>query len=804
MVRSPFWLALIVLATGCSTAVAVLDGGDAGTDAGADAGPDGGLVDAGWDAGADGGTDAGDGGPGELGDGGDGGQAEVPFCVTDFGTGAVALDDAGCPPLPPQPDLLDEALAQVGLDRCTFAYLTNWHLFFTLPDGGGGIDDPFVLPYFNVIHDHPLLAPSFARNLASDLDSAAGSAHPVSQSISALAGRLGKHLFVCDESAALAPDAGDPQPLAHAVAALIAANGGTPDERGLETSAQGMPLDLQAAVATLVNELARAPQAQQAYLAGAPTGFAGKLQALPTLVGGVPTPGVYPPNPNDPKDFAALAALDLTPLAHYAAELAATVESLQLTRFRGASGFAFSASTPLGAVVVGDGSANRYEPTDPNLGGNILLLLDTGGDDIYRVPVGANRPLQSGLNAPAALAIDLGGSDDYGYDVVADPNDVGRLPSDSAGRYAPVLPPDAGDGPISLSSTARQGAGVVGVGMLFDYGSEPDHYQSLRLSQGFGAAGVGVLFDEGGDDVYDGEALVQGAATFGIGLLLDLAGNDTRRTYTMSQGFGYTAGVGALVDLAGDDSYLADVGDPAQGGDPLYFSPQLPGKGNSTLAQGTGFGQNDFNGQGLSGGLGVLRDAQGNDRYQGSVFAQACGYYLGFGVLIDSAGNDQYDALWYTQGSAAHYAMSFFWDESGDDQYQQNLVPVATGPDCGHDFSVGIHVDNGGNDTVRGAGLCIGEANDLGTGLYINNGGTDAFEGTDSCFGYVTNPDYLDAMGKAVDYYSYGVFLKAGGQGSYTGNATAAPGTTWIQPGTVPHSHGIGIDRPDAGSVQLP
>ena len=30
------------------------------------------------------------------------------------------------------------------------------------------------------------------------------------------------------------------------------------------------------------------------------------------------------------------------------------------------------------------------------------------------------------------------------------------------------------------------GAGVVGVGMLFDYGAEPDHYQSLRISQGFG------------------------------------------------------------------------------------------------------------------------------------------------------------------------------------------------------------------------------------------------------------------------------------------------------------------------------
>jgi hypothetical protein len=766
---------------------------------------DGGPPDSGADAGPDAGSDAGDAGLDGGSDGGDAGADAGPrFCLGLFTTGAVALDDAGCPPLPPQADLLDQALADVGLDRCKLRYPGDWHRFFKWPDGGGGIDDPFVLPYFNVIHDHPLLAPSFARNLARDLDVAGGSAHPVSQTIAALVGRLGKRLFVCDRTASFAPDAGDTQPLAHAVAELIAANGGTPDEAGLEAAAAGMPVDLQAAVATLVNALSEAPAARAQYLAGSPDGFDRALQALPTMVSGVGTPAAVPPNPNVASDFAALAALDLSPLAHYAAQLALTVESLQLSRFRDAMGFAFSAATPLGAVVVGDGRANTYEPTDPNLSGNILLLLDTGGDDVYRIPVGANQPLASGLNAPVALAIDLGGADDYGYDVVADPHDTGRLPSDSAGRFAGTASPDAGDGPISLSTTARQGAGIVGVGMLFDYGQEADHYQSLRLSQGFGAAGVGVLFDEGGDDTYAGEALVQGAATFGIGLLLDLSGNDTRRTYTMSQGFGFTAGVGALVDLAGDDAYLADVGDPAQGGDPLYFSPQLPGRGNSTLSQGTGFGLNDFAGQGLSGGLGVLRDAQGNDRYLGSVFAQACGYYLGFGVLVDSAGDDQYDALWYTQGSAAHYAMSFFWDESGDDQYQQNVTPQATGPNCGHDFSVGIHIDNGGDDKVRGAGLCLGEANDFGTGLYVNNGGDDVFDGTGTCFGYVTNPDYRDADGGPADYFAYGIFLKAGGQGSYAGNATAAQGTTWVQSGLVPLSHGVGIDAPDAGSVQLP
>src|SRR5207244_2135852 len=122
-------------------------------------------------------------------------------------------------------------------------------------------------------------------------------------------------------------------------------------------------------------------------------------------------------------------------------------------------------------------------------------------------------------------------------------------------------------------------------------GPEGDHYRSLRLSQGFGAAGVGVLYDAGGDDLYEGEAGVQGAGLFGVGLLMDAGGNDTYRTYTESQGFAYVRGAGVIYDGAGNDKYLADVGDPDAGGDPLYFTPQLPGKGNSSFTQGAGFGR---------------------------------------------------------------------------------------------------------------------------------------------------------------------------------------------------------------------
>jgi len=734
-----------------------------------------------------------------------------PFTLPVYTSGALELDDAGCPPLPAQPDLFDKilALADAGLTRCNLTYPSGWHSFFALPDGGGGIDDEFVLPYYNRLHDHPLLVPSFATNLTEDLDSAGQSAHPVSETLAALAARQGVSLTVSDPTATWAPQAGDPEPLADALASLGAAN---PDA-GWSAVTAGIPMALQSAAATLLNGLAQAPAVQAAYLANLPAGFDQKIAGLPLLINQGGIGNQLAPNVDDPTVYSNLEATDITPFAMYATQLALAVENLNLPSFAGAMGFSLHVSTPLGAVIIDDAVARTYEPTDDDLGGNILLLIKTGGDDTYRIPVGANqytRNLSTGAitYAPAALAIDLGGKDTYAYDIVHDRDDTGnRLPSDSAGRAHPFNTPKNGNGPVSLSTTPREGAGTLGVGLLFDYGTDDDSYQSLRMSQGFGLGGVGVLFDQGGNDAYAGENMVQGAAVFGIGLLLDLAGNDVHTTYTQSQGFGFTRGLGALVDLAGDDMYLADVGDPAQGGDPLYYTPQLPGVGNSSMCQGAGFGLNDFNGRGMSGGLGILRDLAGNDVYQGSVFAQATGYYLGFGMLIDTAGDDQYDALWYTQGSAAHYAMSFFYDGSGDDLYEQHFIPKATGPNCGHDFSVGIHIDNGGNDVYSGAGLCLGESNDLGTGIFINNGGNDTFNGTPQCFGFTTDGDYKDTSGNPVNYYAYGIFVKAGGVGTYTGGNDPAldhSNSVAIQQGVPPLNYGLFVDQSDAGPVSLP
>src|SRR5437870_3451412 len=71
-------------------------------------------------------------------------------------------------------------------------------------------------------------------------------------------------------------------------------------------------------------------------------------------------------------------------------------------------------------------SSTRAAPGDDA----IALLLDTGGNDTYRVPVGAT----TSLNHFAAVAVDLGGNDTYGYDEHRVSRDGTRLPSDEWGR----------------------------------------------------------------------------------------------------------------------------------------------------------------------------------------------------------------------------------------------------------------------------------------------------------------------------------------------------------------------------------
>ncbi|MEO0148861.1 MAG: hypothetical protein ABIL23_00320 [candidate division WOR-3 bacterium] len=169
-------------------------------------------------------------------------------------------------------------------------------------------------------------------------------------------------------------------------------------------------------------------------------------------------------------------------------------------------------------------------------------------------------------------------------------------------------------------------------------------------------------------------------------------------------------GVGILVDAEGDDVYKLE--DSAI----VFPSPQSP-KHNTSLGQGMGFGERrDFyNGKSLGGGLGMLVDINGDDRYYSHVFSQGSGYWLGIGVLYDGGGNDAYSGVWYSQGASAHFGIGALYDLKGDDVY---FSSISTSQGVGHDFSYGILFDGEGRDTYTCGNLCLGSGNAQGVGVF--------------------------------------------------------------------------------------
>jgi hypothetical protein len=469
----------------------------------------------------------------------------------------------------------------------------------------------------------------------------------------------------------------------------------------------------------------------------------------------------------------------------------------------GATGFAFRAQTPIGWIVVHDGSNQVHRADDAALAG-AALLVDAGGSDDYRVPAGAS----AGAALPVSVFVDLGGNDVYGYETAASPHDAPtRLPADAAGRLDAADPTQAPGGPFSLSEVSRQGAGRLGIGVLADLGGGDDHYKSLRMSQGFASFGVGVLHDDGGSDRYDGEAGVQGASQHGLALLLDAGGDDIYRAFHLAQGFGWVRGVGWLVDAAGADFYSCDVGDPAAGGDPLYWSPQRPGTANSSFCQGAALGLR-ASGAGTywSGGLGLLRDAAGDDRYEASVFAQGAGYWFGAGVLADGGGSDAFDGIWYVQGAAAHYALGVLTDAGdGNDGYNERGGAVGVALGSGHDFGVGVLVSGGGSDSYTAGALGIGTGNCNGAGLFVDNGGVDAYRTSSaSSVGHAGLSGECGGEGSPRrGLPTVGLFVDAAGVDSYArpegAAATPADDGEWVQReagdgGAALGEHGAGVD----------
>lgn len=672
-------------------------------------------------------------------------------------------------------DLLGDALGSVGLSRCGLL-IPGW-AYTNLPRDL--MFDPYRLTWYDRIHGDPLAAVELGQGLTEELEATTGRpAARAARLIEVLAARLER------PAQHRPPEPPDPiSPLVVAMSELIRETGGIPDSAALTADAADVPMDLQLALAEVLDALRRAAVARRtaipneananslydygaAFVAPRANGLGLNVTAasvITLLNTGVGYGHLYGAAAD------VLDAIDHAELERFALTPTSTVASATVT-------LTFNQLTPIGRVVIDDGEGGLYDPGAPGLDGPYALLLDRGGNDHYRVPAGGN---QSSRNL-ASVLIDLGGDDHYGYPEVPGPLDGPRLPSDDGGRYTPRNTPDMDNGPFSTSERPRQGGGRVGVAALIDLGGGRDEYRSLRLSQGSGVFGVGVLLDDGGDDRYVLEAAGQGAGAFGIGLLLDLGGDDHHFAYTSAQGFGYARGAGLAFDIEGADHWELDVGDPTLGGDPLYFNGQRPGRANTSLGQGFGFGRRaDTTDRAfMSGGLGLLLDGGGPDVYRASIFAQGGGFWFGTGLLADRGGDDRYDGLWYTTGAGAHYALGLLFDWSGDDVYGAALPRINVTLGGAHDYTVAALIDEAGNDVYRGSRITLGAGNVNGIGLFVDNAGDDTYRPNSAySLGSAGLLESAEVGSPRRLVPSIGLFIDAAGTDTYAlESGTALPG----------------------------
>ena len=433
--------------------------------------------------------------------------------------------------------------------------------------------------------------------------------------------------------------------------------------------------------------------------------------------------------PGAPDDYReVIGRVDVSGLARSAAGLLHSIERLRqaLNTTSPLLPVEWRLETPLGLVLVDTtGRNNTHNLRDP------LLIVDVGGDDVYRFDSrsAANR---------IAIVLDHGGNDTY----------------------------------ESLEEGADPSAGILGFGILWDTAGN-DTYRGSAFSQASAAFGVAVLIDEGGDNRFEAQAYSQAHALSGVAIVVSGIGFDQYFSLTASQASGGPAGVALLLDRGGDDQYRL-------GNSPLVRPSAQLAERNASMGQGAGYGiRAGYGDEGSgAGGLGLLVDLAGNDRYEAQVFGQGVGYQGGVGILIDSGGDDRFDATWYALGAAAHGAAGVFVKRGkGDDRYRVSHV---MGLGAAHDLSVASFEDEGGDDAYVVDDLGFGAAHDSAVAQFIDASGVNRYEITGQrCRGFGV-ADRSQPGGSRERLPQAALFAGEGAKGRATGPcARAWPETGW-------------------------
>lgn len=444
---------------------------------------------------------------------------------------------------------------------------------------------------------------------------------------------------------------------------------------------------------------------------------------------------------------------------HAAAQELATA-AVEARRIIGAAGrsadYAFKVPTTWGAISLTGRAANDHA-------GPVFVAIDTGGDDTW---VGAGGT-QSWANW-CSVVVDTSGKDAY----LSDP----ALKTQSVASWSRRQNPPSAMGPAG---------GLFGIGMVVDSEGD-DLYRSTAPGLGAGIFGSGILIDLAGDDTYDCSMAGQGFGRFGIGLLEDIDGDDTYDGFNQVQGCGATRGVGLLLDRAGNDVYTANdsVID--------FPSAQSP-EHNLSMAQGAGVGfRADYlTGRSQAGGIGILLDSSGDDKYTAGVFGQGVGYWMGLGALWDEEGNDSYRAFWYGMGAGAHFSVGVLEDGKGADTYLgQRFLTMG----AGHDFGLGMLIDRAGGDLYKSGSVSMGGASENGIGVFADLAGDDRYDAGGISLGYTTEATGGSLRERAL---SFGAFFDLGGRDEYGVSAPwARNGVTivnWRTKNTKPQESQLGV-----------
>jgi len=363
--------------------------------------------------------------------------------------------------------------------------------------------------------------------------------------------------------------------------------------------------------------------------------------------------------------------------------------------------------TPAGTILIGGRENNTYNLDGFRGSEDIVCVIDLGGNDTYKEGV-------CGGNRPVFVILDLEGDDNY-----------------------------------IATKPGVQGGSLLGVSLLVDCAGN-DNYRANDVAQGSSIGGVGMLIDKGGNDRYWGVRRVQGQAFGGMGILIDQKGIDDYHAAMWAQGFGHSAGLGVLEDVDGDDHYYL-------GGLYLDSYPEHPGY--EGWGQGLGAGFRGANGS-ACGGIGMLLEGGGNDRYEFDYIAHGGGYWLGVGMFRDFGGNDKHigstaldfygnprrEAQWqrFCSGFGCHYSAGYFFDDGGDDLYEGTIM----GCGMAWDLSFAFHSDFGGNDIYKArGGLMQGVGANGSLGVLLNYFGNDTYMGGSPGYANPTcDPKYHDTI----------------------------------------------------------